>query len=182
MHLKRLCCVAGVFAHKFLLSCASPHSSMLSRHSSSSSILNALMPPTLCVYAVHPHNVMIGDWPMGDGGAGASSANGSSSDGNSRPANAPQPSRFTFPLGCIAPGRARVTLRFSDGSLHTTHFTVLDALPDHLARFSDFQATSAWLPRDSLDPFGRWIEPVACAGGNCGLEALRACAAGLWHS
>lgn len=54
-----------------------------------------------------------------------------------------------------AHGRARVTLNFTDGTTTSAHYWVLPPLADHAAAYGAFGASTTWLPRDFMDPFGR---------------------------
>ena len=55
----------------------------------------------------------------------------------------------------IARGRARLALRFSDGSEMAVHYHVLPPLPQQVAALGHHWAQVAWLPREFPDPFGR---------------------------
>ena len=54
-----------------------------------------------------------------------------------------------------ARGRARLVLSFSDGTTTSVHYYVLPPLRDLGVLYGSFAASTSWLPRDFLDPFGR---------------------------
>jgi len=52
-------------------------------------------------------------------------------------------------------GRARLTLNFSDGSVGSAHYYVLPPLQALSSSYGAFAASTSWLPRETVDPFGR---------------------------
>ena len=54
-----------------------------------------------------------------------------------------------------AHGRARLTLNFTDGTVGSAHYFVLPPLAAHAATYGAFAASTAWLPRNTADAFGR---------------------------
>ena len=61
---------------------------------------------------------------------------------------------WAVPLQGRVPGRARVAVRFSDGSTHVSSCVVLPPLDVQLARYGRFCSETAWYANTS-DPFGR---------------------------
>ena len=54
-----------------------------------------------------------------------------------------------------ARGRARLVVTFSDGTTGSVHYYVLPPLNALGALYGSFAASTSWLPRDFVDPFGR---------------------------
>ncbi|KAK3274995.1 hypothetical protein CYMTET_16855, partial [Cymbomonas tetramitiformis] len=53
-------------------------------------------------------------------------------------------------------GRARLVLRYGDGSWQSVHMYVLaQPLAQHVAAYGDFSANTMWLPANDTDPFAR---------------------------
>ena len=63
--------------------------------------------------------------------------------------------RWRVALRGIARGRARVSVRFGDGSAAVAHYVVLPPLPTQISRLTHHWSEVAWLPADYPDPFGR---------------------------
>ena len=55
----------------------------------------------------------------------------------------------------VSPGRARIAVRFNDGTSAVAHYLVLPSLPQQVKRVATHWSEVAWLPRDFPDPFGR---------------------------
>ena len=52
-------------------------------------------------------------------------------------------------------GRARLVINFENGAIASVHYFILPPLSIHSANYGIFAASTSWLPRDFIDPFGR---------------------------
>jgi hypothetical protein len=96
------------------------------------------------------------------GGAGVSVAGVSTDDpavlAVGAPAPAPGAPAYTrIPVSGVvgARGRARLVVTFSDGTTAPVHYFVTAPLRALGALYGSFAASTSWLPRDFVDPFGR---------------------------
>ena len=86
-----------------------------------------------------------------------------------------------FPLQASGRGRVTVTVSYSDGTSSAAHYMVLPAFAEQAAKVSHHYVNDAWLPRETVDPFGRSASmmPWDRETGNHILDDARAYDVGL---
>jgi hypothetical protein len=60
-----------------------------------------------------------------------------------------------LPLSSTGRGRVTVTVSYSDGTASVAHYMVLPAFAEQAAKVSHHYVNDAWLPRETVDAFGR---------------------------
>ena len=75
--------------------------------------------------------------------------------GLGEPAALPSAGLYQVPITPLAIGRARLLVRFSDGSEAVAHYRVVPPLSAQVGVLGAHWANVSWLPREYPDPFGR---------------------------